>query len=68
MVWSVCVRAGACVCVRSCITVVLDDRGELINPDKPDLQLISISVCWCQHARNTQRARVHMMRARTDYV
>lgn len=62
--WFVCV----CVCMRSCIIVVLDDRGELINPDEPDLQLTSISVCWCQHACNTQRAHVHIMRACTDYV
>lgn len=65
--WSgVCVHAG--VCVRSCITVVLDDRGELINPDEPDLHLISISVCRCQGACNTQRAHVHIMRACTYYV
>lgn len=56
------------VCVCSCITAVLDDRGELINPDEPDLHLISISVCRCQHACNTQRARVHIMRACTCYV
>lgn len=70
MVWSVCVcvLVCVCVCVCSCITVVLDDRGELINPVEPDLQLISISVCRCQHACNTQRAHVHIMRACTYYV